>query len=106
MDDSFFVGGRQSVRDLHSVFGRLAKGKGPAAQNLAQCLALQELRDYVGQTCVRSHLINDEDVGMIQRGGSPSFLLKAQKAILVRRQKRRQDLDRDVPVETRIARAI
>jgi hypothetical protein len=43
---------------------------------------------------------------MIERGGRTRLLLKAPQAIGVARECRRQDFDRDVAIQSRIARAI
>ena len=51
-------------------------------------------------------VVNGEDVRMVQRRGSPGFLLKPVKAVRVGRQARGQDLDRYVAAQAGIAGAI
>ncbi len=58
MDDPFLVSCRQPVRDLQSVINRLARGKRPAAQALAQCLAFEQFVNDVGRAVVRLNIVN------------------------------------------------
>src|SRR5262245_29816395 len=55
---------------------------------------------------MRSDVKNREDVRMIQRRRGARFLLKAAKTIGIGRQRGRQDLDRDVATQPRVARPI
>jgi hypothetical protein len=47
--------------------------------------------------------MNCEDVGMIERGGSPRLLLEAAQPLRVRAQTGGEHLDRDIATEPRIA---
>src|SRR5256885_17046996 len=62
------------------------------------------IRDYkvTGvQTCALP-ILHDEDVWMVQRRGVSGFGAEAAQAVLVAAQLRRQQLDRDWPIELRI----
>ena len=52
------------------------------------------------------HLVDHENVGMIQRRSGPRFLLKPAQAIGIGGQGLGQNLDRDFAVQSRIVRAI
>ena len=51
-------------------------------------------------------VIDGEDVGVVQRGGRPRLLLEAPQPVGVGTQPGRQDFDRDVATEPRVARPI
>jgi hypothetical protein len=67
------VGGCQAAGDLRSVINCSAQRDRPAVKTLTQRLA------FVRRTPVRRHLVNRENVGMIQRRGSPRFLFEPGK---------------------------
>ena len=55
---------------------------------------------------MRADIMYDEDVRVIERADSTSFLFKAMQPIGIGRESRRQDLDGDIAAQSRIARAI
>ncbi len=57
MNDPFFVGRRQSVRDLQRVIQSLAHRDRSAAQTLPQRLSLQQFRHHVRRARIRAHLV-------------------------------------------------
>src|SRR4029453_17074408 len=74
----------------------------------AQGLALQELLHDVGRAVarVRSDVVDDGDVGVIQDARGPSLLLEALEAIRVAREGGREYLDGDVAAQARIFRPV
>ena len=51
-------------------------------------------------------VVERDDVGVIEGGGRPGFLLESRDAVRVRRHDRRQDLDRDFAMQARVVRPI
>jgi hypothetical protein len=54
---------------------------------------------------MRSNVIDDNDVRMIERAGSLGFLLEASQTIFAGRERSRQNFDGDIAPVFRIARA-
>src|SRR4030088_1822960 len=67
----------QSQHDLQSVIRGLVDGDWPCPQAPSQRLTLQEFGDDVGRAVLQAHVVNRNDVGMVQRGSRPCFLVKA-----------------------------
>ena len=86
MDDAFFVGGGESMRDLQSVVERFAYWNRAAAQALAQGFALEEFGDDVGRAVAGADVEDGQNVGMVQGGGGEGFLFEAAKAVGVERE--------------------
>ena len=55
---------------------------------------------------MRSHVVDGDDIGVIQEGGGARFLGKPRQPQVVGRKTGRQDLQGDVPVQARVARLI
>jgi len=53
-----------------------------------------------GDVVVRTDVVDDEDVGVVQGGARPRFLLETVQAFGVRRERGRKDLDGDVAAES------
>ncbi len=106
MDDAFFVGCGQSVRDLHGVVEGFADRDRSGAEAIPQRFALEQLRDNVRRAVTRADVEYCENVWMIQSGSSESFLLEAAHAIGVQRKRLRQNFDGDFTAEARVAGAI
>ena len=106
MNDSFFMGRGQAMRDLQSIVESLAHGERSAAQTLAQGLALEQFGDDVRRALVRADVEYRQNVGMIQGSGGQSLLLKTAQTVGVQRKRLRQDFDRHFALETRITGAI
>ena len=106
MNDAFFVRRGQSVRDLQGVVQSLAQRDWSAAQALAQGLALEQFGDYVGRAFARADVEYGQNIGMVQRSGGESFLLKTAQAVGIKRKRLRQNFDRHFAFEARVAGAI
>src|SRR5262249_1653596 len=105
MDDALVVRGRQAAGDLHAVLDRLADRQRAALQRLTQRLAGEQLRHDVRRRCVGADVVDDDDVGMVERGGSARLLFEAPEAIGIGGEERRQDLEGDVAAEPRVTGA-
>ena len=77
MDDTFFMRGRQPMRDLDRVIDRLANWKRAAIQHLPQRLAVQQLRHQVRSAFKSAELVNGKNVGMVKCRCRLRLLLKA-----------------------------
>ena len=98
--DSLGVRCRQSIRDLHGNRQQFGDRQRPAGHRLAQSLALDQLHHDVGDTARIAHIVDGDNVGMVERGRRPGFLNEA-----VHRAGR-QDLDGDRPGQSCVAGAV
>ena len=73
---------------------------------LRERLALDELEHQEADAVRLLDAVDRADVRMIQRGEHPRLALEARQPIRVARERARQDLDRDVATELRVARAV
>ncbi len=105
MDDPRLVGPRERVRELRREGQGLARGEGSRVQHLAQRPSLDELHHEEGTVARLADLVDRDDVGVIERGGGAGLVLEAREARRIRAQRDGQRLDRDVPLEARVARA-
>ncbi len=106
MGDPLFVGRGKAVRDRQRQLNRLANPDRTGTETIAQRLALEQLRYDEGRGAVSADVVDGEDVWVGQRRGGSGFLLEPMKAIDAGRVCGRQDLDRDVTSQPRIAGAI
>ena len=93
---SLVMRGGQRASELRAVFYRPATRESAAAKTVAQRLALKQLRDHVRDAVLRADVVN-------RHGG---FLLESPESILIRGKQSRQNFDRDLQVQARIARAV
>ncbi len=107
MDDAFFVGRRQAVRNLQRVIQSLACSiASHRSKTLAQRLAFQQFGDDVRRAFMRADVEYRKDVGMVQRRGGQCLLLKAAQAVRVAGNSERQNLEGDFPFETSVTSPI
>ena len=66
VNDALVVCSGETAGDLDGVVDGLRAGQGRRGHPLAKRLALQQLRDQVGATLVGAHVVNDEDVQVIE----------------------------------------
>ena len=104
--DPLLVRRGQSLRDLHRVVDRLARGDRARAQAAAQRLAFEQLRHDVRRAVVRPEFVDRRDVRVVQDARRPRLRLEALQAIRILRERRRQHLDRHLAPEPRVARAV
>jgi hypothetical protein len=106
VDDPALVRGGEPPRDLDGVLDGLARGE-PADTDLrAERVALQPLRDDVRQRLVRAHVVDGEDVRVVERARGPRLLLEAAETVRTARRRLRQHLDGDLTAEPRVPRAV
>ena len=106
MRDSVLVRRRETARDLERVLDRLAARDRTGGEAVAQRLAGEELRDRVDDAVVRAEVVDAEEIRVRERGDGLRLALEAREGGGVRREALGKDLDRDVAVEFRVARAV
>ena len=106
VDDRLVVRRGEPVRHLQRVVHGLARGDRARPQALAQRLALEQLGDEVGSALVVPHVVDDEDVRVVEEPGGAGLVLEAVAARRVGGDARRQHLDRHRAPEARIAGAV
>ena len=105
VDDPLVVRGGEAAGDLHAALDRLPRRQRAAFERLSQRFPFEEFRDDVRHAVGRADVVDDEDVGVIERRGRACFLLEAAEPISIRGEERRQDLDGDVASEARVTGA-
>ena len=106
VDDPLLVGRGQAVGDLGPVLDGLLQREPAGAQPLAQRLALEQLRDHVGDAAFEADVEDREDVRVVEGARRPRLALEALEPVGVDRGRARQHLDRDVAAEAGVAGAI
>src|ERR1700730_10811605 len=106
MDDALLVRGAQALGDLDCEVDCLTGGELAAGELGAKRFALKQLLDDVGRALVRSDVVDDGDVGVVEDPRGFGLLLEAAEAVGVLREGRWQDLDRDLAAQARVFRPI
>ncbi len=106
VDDAFLVRRGQTVRDLDRIVDRLARGESSGGDPASQRFPFQELCDDVRRAIVRADVVDRRDVGVVERPGRTRLVLETTESIRILRERRRQNLDRDVAPEPRVARPV
>ena len=83
-----------------------SSGIAPRAMRSASVLALDQFHDERADAVRFFEAVDGGDVRMVQRGEHPGFALKPREPLRVGGEGLGQDLDRDVAIELRVARAI
>ena len=106
MHDAAIVRGGEAAADLHGVIEdrRQRERRRPNAR--AERLSFEQLDRDVRDPVVAPDIVNREDVGVRQRGNGAGFAVEPLVEVRIGRRVRRQRLDRDLPLQPRIARAI
>ena len=84
----------------------MRRESGPAMRRPRSVCAFQQLRDDERGTVLGADVVDREDVGMVEAARRLGFLLEAQQPIGIVRERRRQDLDRDVAPELVVSGAV
>ena len=92
-------------RDLNAVVDRLPEGHRPPVQPRAQRLAFEQFRDDVRRAGFDTGVIHRDDVRMVQAAGRTRFAGESGE-LLGGGGMQADDLQRDVPLQVRVARAI
>ena len=106
MNDPASVGGGQPVADLDGNFHGATYRKGSSFQPLPQRLALEQLEYDEGRAVLRAHVVQGEDVGVVEGRDGSGLVLEAAEAVRVRGAVGGYDLDGDIAAETGVARAV
>jgi hypothetical protein len=85
---------------------QVVERQGPIADAVLQRLAVEQFHDQEPLTVVLADVEERADVRVVERGGDARLALEAVHRLLIARQLRRQDLDRDLPAEARVLGAI
>src|SRR6266550_211771 len=94
MNNSLFMGRRQSMSDLDGIVDRFTNRQRAALQQLAQRAALEQLGYQIRRAFEDAELVDGKNVGMVQSGCGLRLLLKAMQPVGILLNKGRQDLDR------------
>ena len=73
MDDAAGVRGCQSARNLHGVVDRLSPGDGAVPQTVAEGFTVEQFRDDVRNAALASHVVDHQQVGMVEGAGGLSL---------------------------------
>ena len=98
--------GAPARRRLHQETQDLLHRRRAPRDELPQILALEKLGDDVGDAFVRSHVVNGEDVGVVEGGDGPRLPFEEAEALGIAGHLLRQHLDRDVAAEAGITGAV
>lgn len=94
------------VADLDGIIDGFAHGQRGTGQPLSQRLALQQFGSDIKHAAVGAGIINDHDVGVIERRGRAPFLLKTEEPLRIADESHRKNLQRNVAPQPGIASAI
>jgi hypothetical protein len=106
VDHTVPVGLVQGVRDLGGVAQGLVQGQGTLLEPVVQRLALQVLQDEVVGAVLVSDVVEDADVGMVQRRNGLGLTLEAQAQVGVLGEMLGQHLDGHGAVEAGVPRPV
>src|SRR5262245_32264916 len=106
MDNIAFVGGFQRLRNLSGDFQRIVKGQPSSFQAVLQRFTFNELHHDAAHVTGFADAVNVRDVRVIQSRENLSFALKSGKPVSVGGEDFRQNFERYVPAELRVARTI
>ena len=102
MYDARGVGGRHSIGHLRRNINELANGHGAASDKIAERFAAYEFACDVRSSIMFADIEDADDVGMVEGSGGAGFLLESGAAAWVRGECMRQNLERDLAVESGI----
>ena len=106
MDHTGFMGGGQGVGNLSGIAQSFCGRQAAARDHLGQRLARHVLHDKEVETALLDHVVNDDDVGMIQCGECTGFLQKSLPASRIGCLRGGEELDRDGTIQARVVRFI
>ncbi len=103
VDDALLVRRVERLGHVARIRQRGRDGERAARDPVGQCLAGHKLQDQRGHPVVGLEAVDGADVGMIQRGQDARFALEPREPVAVGGERRRQELDRDLAPERRVA---
>ena len=102
MDDAVIVGGFERVGDLAGDGEHLVQRERPAGNARGEVFAVDQLHHQRGTF----QAVDLGDVGMVQGREGVSLALEPGKPVWIAGEDVRQDFDRDVPMQLRVASAV
>jgi hypothetical protein len=106
VDDSFFVGGGKSSRNVKGVLNQPTARKGSSHQGLTERLAFEEFGNEEADVVLFTDVIDGEDVGMVQRAQDLRLVLKTMKPVGISRESGGKNLQGNSAVKASIPSAI
>ena len=106
MDDALRVRGRQRLGHLGTELSGFAPRQRAAGKPSPQRLAFEQLHDRKRLIADECQLVNREDAGMRERRHRTRLALEAAAHVRIGGQMLREDLDRDVALESQVTRAV
>ena len=106
MDDPLGVSRSETGCDLDRVIDGFSDRKGAMGQLRVERVAFEQLGHNEWLALMRAHIVNDQNVRMIEGGGRIAFQLEAPKSIRIRCVRGRQELDGDSAMQALITRPI
>ena len=99
MDDAAFMRGLEEGGDLDADLQELLDRERALAYAIAERLTIDQLHNQAVDPVFVADVIESAEVGVVERGDGPCLPFEAGEQLLVFRQGRRQDLDRDLAIE-------
>src|SRR6266542_1793282 len=96
MDYPLLMSGGEAVRNLLCILDRVARREAASRELRSQRLAFEKFLNDIGSPVVLTNVVDRGDVGMVEGACSLSLLLEAAQPVVIRREGRRKDFDRDV----------
>jgi hypothetical protein len=106
VDDIEMMRGDQSARDFQGVGNRRPHRDGAVLQAAPERLAPQQFGDDIWHALSRSHVVNGDDVRVVDERRGARFLREPRQALGIRRDTRGENLQRDQSTEAGVARAV
>ena len=106
VNDAALVPGGKPAGNLDRVFDRPSGCERAAVHLLAQRVPFEQLRDDERDALMNARVMDRDDIRVIQAGGGARLPFEAPLPIRVARERRRQHLDRHLPVQVWIPRPI
>ncbi len=100
------VRGHQSARQGGGDAAGVGRGDRPSANRRSQGLAVEQFRDQVRAAVRHPHVEHFDDIRVVERCGDPRFLQEPLDRVPIAALRVRQRLERDVPTEPRVSRAV
>ena len=115
MDNPLLVCGLERLRDLSRDRERFALREARCAgarrplrccQSFSEGLAFDQLQDQTAHAVCLFDAVDGADVRVVQRREHPRLTLEARAPFRIRRERRRQDLDRDLASKRLVVRPV